>query len=259
MELLSVTERRNVIVEILNDKGKVSVNELSERFGVSGVVIRTDLSELEKKGLLTRIHGGAITSYKAYYDMSLVQRSNTNAHEKKAIGKAVHDMIKDNDTIMMNAGTTPLFIMREIMDKKVTIVTNSIALALEGARNPNFSIILLGGDVDSNYQFTYGVSAIKSMEPYTADLLIMSVDGIEPAKGISTFYHQEAEICRYMIKHARRTAVVADFSKIGRTAFAEIDGVDKIDTLVTSEGADPACLSSLKNRNIEIIIAKDNA
>lgn len=258
MELLSVTERRNMIVEILNEKGKVSVNDLSDRFGVSGVVIRTDLSELEKKGLLTRIHGGAITSYKAYYDMSLVQRSNTNAREKKAIGKTVRDMIKDNDTIMMNAGTTPLFVMREIMDKKVTIVTNSIALALEGARNPNFKIILLGGDVDSNYQFTHGVSAIKSMEPYTADLLILSVDGIEPSGGISTFYHQEAEICRYMIKHARRTIVVADFSKIGRTAFAEIDDVDKIDMLVTSEGADSNCLAKLKGQDIDIVIAKDN-
>jgi DeoR family fructose operon transcriptional repressor len=258
MELLTVTERRNMIVEILNESGRVNVNDLSERFGVSGVVIRTDLSELEKQGLLTRVHGGAITSYKAYYDMSLVQRSNTNAKEKTAIGKTLHDMIKDNDTIMMNAGTTPLFIMREIMDKQITIVTNSIALALEGAKNPNFKIILLGGDVDSNYQFTYGVSAIKSMEPYTADLLIMSVDGIAPSGGISTFYYQEAEICRYMIKHARRTVVAADYSKIGRTAFAEIENVDTVDTIVTCGNIDAAMLESLKNQNVEVIIAKEN-
>ena len=258
MELLTVTERRNMIVEILNENGRVNVNDLSERFGVSGVVIRTDLSELEKQGLLTRVHGGAITSYKTYYDMSLVQRSNANAKEKKSIGMTLHDIIKDNDTIMMNAGTTPLFIMREIVDKQITIVTNSIALALEGAKNPNFKIILLGGDVDSNYQFTYGVSAIKSMEPYTADLLIMSVDGIEPEGGISTFYYQEAEICRYMIKHARRTIVAADYSKIGRTAFAEIDNIDKIDTLVTCGNADASILERLRKKNVDVIIAKES-
>lgn len=257
MSLLTMIERRNNILEILNEYGRVNVNELSKRFGVSGVAIRADLSELEKQGLLTRVHGGAITSYKSYYDMSLVQRSNANAYEKKCIAKEIDKMIKDNDTIMMNAGTTPLFVMREIAEKKVTIVTNSIALALEGAKNPNFKIILLGGDVDNDYQFTYGVSTLKSLEQYTADVLIMSVDGIDPTRGISTFYYQEAEICRYMIRHARKTIVAADYSKIGRIAFAEIDDISKVDAVVTSDNADSSCLNKLKNKNIEIIVAKE--
>ena len=112
--------------------------------------------------------------------------------------------------------------------------------------------------MDSNYQFTYGVSAIKSMEPYTADLLIMSVDGIAPTGGISTFYYQEAEICRYMIKHARRTVVAADYSKIGRTAFAEIENISTVDTIVTCGNIDAAMLESLRNQNVEVIIAKEN-
>lgn len=257
MTAMTVTERRNHIMEMLNENGRVNVNELSERFGVSGVAIRTDLTELEKQGMLTRVHGGAITSYKFYYDMSLVQRSNTNAKEKKNIAKRINKLIKDNDTIMMNAGTTPLFVMREIAEKKVTIVTNSIALALEGAKNPNFKIILLGGDVDSNYQFTYGVSTIKSLEQYTADVLIMSVDGIESDRGISTFYHQEAEICRYMIRHTNKIIIAADYSKIGRTAFAEIDEINKVDVVVTSENADPESLEKLRKKNIEIIVAND--
>ncbi len=256
MAVLTVTERRNKIIELLSESGKVNVNELSEMFGVSGVVIRTDLTELEKMGLLSRVHGGAITSYKSYHDMSLVQRFNTNAPEKECIAKKINEMVKDNDTIMMNAGTTPIFVMRALYEKKVTIVTNSIALALEGAKNSNFKIILLGGDVDSNYQFTYGVSVIKYLEKYTADMFILSVDGIEADKGISTFYYQEEEICRHMIENSRRTIVVADYSKIGRTAFAEIGEIDKIDILVTSINADSAHLEKLKSKNVEIIIAK---
>ncbi len=256
MAVLTVTERRNQIVEMLNENGKVLVNDLSRKFEVSGVAIRTDLSELEKQGLLTRVHGGAITSYKSYYDMNLAQRSNTHASEKLCIAKKVTEMIKDNDTVMMNAGTTLLFVMRELANKKITIVTNSIALALEGAKNPNFKIILLGGDVDSDYQFTYGFSAIKALEQYTADVFIMSVDGIDIKKGVSTYYYQEAEICRHMINNSNRTIVTADFSKIGRTSFAEIESLKKVDTIITSGNADTSYVNKIRAKDVDVIIAK---
>ncbi len=257
MPTLTAGERRNKIVEMLNENGRVTVNELSELFSVSSVAIRTDLSELEHQGMLSRVHGGAITGYKSYHDMNLVQRFNANSKEKKAIAKEINKMIKDNDTIIMNAGTTPIFVMREMCEKHVTIVTNSIALALEGAKNQNFKIILLGGDVDSNYQFTYGVSVIQALEKYTANLLIMSVDGIDPKKGISTFYYQEAEICRAMMKNASKTIVAADYSKLGRTAFAEIDDLSKVNVIVTSNNADVSLLNKIKDKNIKIVVAPE--
>lgn len=255
MEKLTVQERRNKIIEMLNESGKVDVNELSKIFGVSNVVIRTDLSELEKLDLLSRVHGGAITSYKSYYDMSLVQRSNVNSRQKSAIAARINGMIHDDDTVMMNAGTTPLFVMRALTDKKITIVTNSIALALEGAKNQNFKIILLGGDVDPEYQFTYGISVLKVLEQYVADVLILSVDGIDPNKGISTFYYQEAEICRRMIKQSRQTIVAADSSKIGRTVFAKIDNLNSIDKIVTNDKVPAQYLRKLKLKGIDVITA----
>lgn len=251
---LSVTERRDAIVELLGEVGRVSVNELSERFGVTGVVIRTDLTELEKKGLLTRVHGGAITSYKSYYDMSLVQRSNTNSAEKKAIARAIAEMINNNDTIMMNAGTTPIFVMRELADKNITIVTNSIALSLEAAKHPNLKILLLGGNVDASYQFTYGLSALRELDRYTADVFILSVDGVDIEKGITTFYHEEAELCKKMIKNAKQTIVAADFSKIDRVAFAEVDSITAIDKIVTNKkNTMSSVLKKLRDLNIEVI------
>ncbi len=254
MAHFTVTERRNSIIEILNENGRVNVNDLSKEFEVSGVVIRTDLSELEKQGMLTRVHGGAITSYKSYYDMNLVQRSNTNAQEKQKIAKEINKMIKDNDTIIMNAGTTPIFVMREISDKKVTIVTNSIALALEGSKNPNFNILLIGGDVDSSYQFTYGTTALREIERYTADILILSVDGIDIEKGFSTFYHHEAELCKSMIRNSKRRIVAADFSKIDRVAFAEVDALTSVDTIVTNEkNVMQSTLKKLRAAGVEVI------
>ncbi len=257
MEILSVSERRNKIIELVADEGRVSVNKLSRLFGVSSVAIRQDLTELDRQGMLTRVHGGAVTSYKSYYDMSLVQRSNTNAREKKEIAVKINEMINDKDTLIMNAGTTPIFVMREIKDKRVTIITNSISLALEGAKNPNLKIILLGGDVDPEYQFTYGTSVIKALEQYKADMLILSIDGIDASHGISTFYHQEAEICRYMIDAAKRTIVAADYSKLNRVAFTKIDNLSKIDALVTSRAADQNLLKKLRAKGIEVIVGDD--
>ncbi len=253
---LTVRERRDKIVEMLNDSGRVSVKDLSALFGVSSVIIRTDLDELEKQDMLTRVHGGAITSYKSYFDMGILQRSNTNANEKAAIAAKVSEMIKDNNTVILNAGTTPLFVMRAIADKKVTILTNSIALALEGAANPNFRIILLGGDVDNNYQFTYGVSVLKALEQYTADISILSADGVNFQHGISTYYHQEAEICRAMIKSSNKTVVAADYSKIGRTAFSKIDDLSAIDCLVTNKKAPSEFLKDFKTKGVEVILTE---
>lgn len=253
---MTVRERRDKIVEILNENGRISVKELSKMFEVSSVIIRADLDELEKNDLLTRVHGGAITSYKSYYDMGLIQRSNTNSAEKAAIAAEIGNMVKDNSTIILNAGTTPLFVMRAIADKKVTIITNSIALALEGASNPNFKIILLGGDVDSGYQFTYGISVLKSLEQYTADFAVLSADGVNAQQGISTFYYQEAEICRAMINSSQKCVVAADYSKLGRTAFTKISDLGTVDCIVTDKNAPQSVIKDLKAKDVEVIIAE---
>ncbi len=255
MREITVQERRQQIIEMLIETGRVNVAELSEIFGVSSVIIRGDLAELEKQDMLLRVHGGAITSYKSYYDMNLMQRLNANSPEKTAIALKIAELIKDNQTIIMNAGSTPMFVMRAIENKKVTIVTNSIALALEGSGNPNFKIILLGGDVDSEYQFTYGTTALSLLEQYSAELFILSVDGIDVDSGISTFYHQEAEICRKMIERSGITIVAADNTKIGRKAFAKISPLSSVDTLVTNNKSSDKHINELKEKGIEIILA----
>ncbi len=251
----SVQERRDEILNKLNENGRVHVKKLSEEFGVSGVVIRNDLAELERLDLLSRVHGGAIKSYKSYRDMTLLQRSNTNLQEKTEIAAEISKFVKNHDTLIMNSGTTTLFVLRALWDKNITIVTNSIALAIEGAKNPNFKIILLGGDVDADYQFTYGTSALRELSRYNANLMIMSVDGVDVNDGISTFYYHEAEICQNMMSRSSKVIVAADYSKIGRTAFSNIDSLDEIDVLVTNSKTPDRYIKSLKAKGITVILA----
>lgn len=255
----TVQERRRKILELLHSTGKVRVSELSGLFGVSEVSIRNDLAELEEEGLLSRIHGGAVSSYESYYNMSLAQRTNTNKAEKAEIARRIAGMIHDNQTVMLNAGTTTLAVMNQLVTKRnVTIVTNSIVLALEGAKHKNLRIILLGGDVNYEYQFVYGTITLVQLKDYNADVLVLSADGIDAEEGVTTYYDQEAEICRAMIERSRTVIAALDHTKIGRVTFRNIVPVEKVDCVVTTAAASSRAVKELESRGVTIMRAERN-
>ncbi len=256
MRELSLVERRQAILDLLRENSKVIVSELSDTFGVSEVCIRNDLAELETKGLLSRVHGGAVSISDSYYNMSLAQRSNTNRLQKEEIAIKVAGMIHDNQSVMMNAGTTSLAVMKKLTEKNnLNIVTNSVVLALEGAKYPNLHITLLGGEVNSEYQFVYGTLTLTQLDEYKVDVLILSADGIDDVGGITTYYDQEAEICKKMIKQSNMVIAALDGTKLGKITYKKISGVDKIDTVVTNKGASTKIINKLKKSDVNIVIA----
>lgn len=235
---MDVFERKQKILEILNRDGRVKVNELSALFEISEVTIRMDLADLEAKGLLSRVHGGAVSSYKSYYNMNMQQRLSANQDQKQAIANHIVGMIEEYDTIMLNSGTTTLTVFRMFpLNMNLSIVTNSVAIALEAGSNPNFNVVLLGGSVNSKHQFIYGDDAIAQLEKYHADKLILSVDGITPDNGLTTFYNQEVELARIMLSHSATRIVAADSTKLGRTAFARISDIGEADYIITNADA----------------------
>ncbi len=252
-EKISTEDRRNQIIDILTRKGRVKVNHLSKMFGTSEVTIRNDLSELENMGLLERIHGGAVSAYRAYYNMSLQERIKTNEEEKRRIAIEASKLISDGDTLMVNSGTTTLLTVQALRSvKNLTVVTNSISIAQEAGRYRNIYVILLGGNIDHRNQFTYGDDAINQLSRYRADKLILSVDGISLNNGITTFSHLEAEVCRQMASRVNKIIVVGDYTKVGRTSFSYIKPVDGVDILISDKKADRQELNKISKRNIEI-------
>lgn len=235
---MDIFERRQKILEILHRDGRVKVNELSELFEISEVSIRIDLADLEAKGLLSRVHGGAVSSYKTYYNMDMQQRLSANQEQKQAIARHIAAMIDENDTIMLNGGTTTLTVFRMIpATMNLNIVTNSVTIALEAGANPNFNVVLLGGLINSKYQFNYGDDAIDQLRKYHADKLILSVDGITSASGLTTYYNHEVELDRIMLSRSATRIVAADSTKLGRTAFARISDIGEADYIITNNDA----------------------
>lgn len=248
-------ERRNKIVEIVNKQGKVRVNQLSKMFDISEVTIRNDLAKLESMGMLERVHGGAVSTYRAYYRMSVVDRMKTNENEKRNIAKKVASMISDYETLMISSGTTSLYVLEELKGlKDLTIVTNAVYFSQEVANLRDFNIILLGGILEPKDQLTYGDDVINQLKRYKADKLILSVDGVSSEDGISTYHYLESEINRQMIARAKKTIVVADYTKIGRTSFAHISPLEDIDILVTNHNANEDDIQEIKDRGVEVIL-----
>ena len=227
--------RKQKILELLKENDSVRVANLSRIFGVSEVTVRTYLEDMEKKGLLSRVHGGAVSSYKPYYSMNLNQRLETNQQAKVKIAERVAPLIQPNDTVMLNAGTTTLLVFRKFpTNYNLSIVTNSISIALEASGNPNYNVILLGGSVNTKYQFTYGNDAVSQLKKYHADKLVLSVDGIDAKHGFSTYYNQEATVAAAMIEQSDCCIIAADHSKFGHTAFAKISDLSVADYIVTN-------------------------
>ena len=185
--------------------------------------------------------------------MDLSERYKTNAPAKRALAELAAEFIEDNDTVFMNAGTTLTYVLRAIKGKQnISIVTNSVQNATEAALYASFNVILLGGSLDSKYQFTYGTDAEKQLENYHADKCILSVDGISAKTGLTLYYANEAPLVRKMVECAASTIVVADSSKIGRDVFARITDAKKTDILITNPSENAKELAALKKLGVKI-------
>ena len=248
-------QRKQKILDLLKENDSVRVTNLSRMFGVSEVTVRTYLEDMEKKGLLSRVHGGAVSSYKPYYSMNLNQRLETNQTAKVAIAERVAELIQPNDTIMLNSGTTTLLVFRKFpANYSLNIVTNSISIALEASGNPNYNVILVGGSVNTKYQFTYGNDAIYQIKKYHADKLILSVDGISAEHGFTTYYDKEAAVDVAMIEQSECRIIAADHSKFGHSAFVKIKGLQAVDYIVTNAQLSSNLAEKLNENGVTVLL-----
>lgn len=257
-EPVSITEqeidkRRKKIVELLEKQGKVRVSDLSRFFHISEVTIRNDLTELENAGLLDRVHGGAVNTNRAYYTMEFSERAAQYVPEKQRIARAAAAAVHPGDTVMINSGTTTYYIAKELKGMKgLTVVTNSLAVAQELTSQAAINVILLGGNYNPQYRFTYGEDALQQLRRYRTDKLLLSADGVDSSCGLTTHHYQEADVSRTMLERVNQTIVVADYSKIGRENFTHIAPITCIDRLITNEVADEEELALLREQGVEV-------
>ena len=250
---LKIDERRRLITEYVTQNGKVRVSELSEKFETSGVTIRSDLAALEASGFLKRVSGGAI-SVNNFYNPNFIQRNQQNAELKTEVGKTVADLVKDRETIFINSGATTYYTAVALKKRKnLNIVTNSVYIAVELGAHRDFRVILLGGELNPQYAFTYGVDALEQLSRYKADVTILSIDGIHPEAHFTTYHPEEALVDQEMIARSRRCIIAADCTKIGHESFFAVADVPDSAVVVTNKCIDPDVLSKFKREGFNIV------
>ena len=254
---LKIDARRKRILDILNRDGMVRVSELAAELDATVVTIRSDLDALKDDGYLERTAGGAVQSVRNFYNMELQLRRQDNVDVKRRIAAAAAALIRDGETLFINSGTTTYFTAIELKKRKhLNIVTNSIPAAIELGTVPSFRVILLGGEINTQYSFIYGTNALDQLRQYKADKTILAMDGISASCGLTTYHAEEAVVNRTMIERSREIIISADHSKIGYESFSFVADLNSGLSLVTDgPGDEAASLGEIEKAGVSIILA----
>ncbi len=225
--------RQAEILKITREHGKVHVEDLSRHFDVTVHTIRRDLAELARAGHVQRVHGGAIIANELT-NLDYVKRQQQNAEGKKQIAKACAAAIPNNAAVFINIGTTTEAVARELMDHKgLMVVTNSLNTANILAGNPDIDIIVAGGSLRRADGGLLGNLTKQVVDFFKFDYAVISCAGIDSDGELLDFDLQEVTATQAIIARSRSTYVVADHSKIRRTAPGRIGSVKDIDVLFT--------------------------
>jgi DeoR family fructose operon transcriptional repressor len=250
-------ERQNRILETLNERenGAVSVKELSAIFDTSEMTIRRDLDTLYKRGLLKRVHGGAI-SQGAVLEKPFDERYDDYNLQKETIGKLASKMIADGDTIILDAGTTSQQIARNLNETiGITVITNALPVAAELSHYANVSTILLGGMLKHKESCTVGPTVIQELSRFSVDKLFLTASGFSLEKGVTDPDLREVEVKQAMIRSASEIILVADSSKWDVITLVKITSIGSIDKLISDECLPAEAIAALKANGVEVIIA----
>lgn len=262
MELQNTAkERTKRILWELRFAGQVSVDELSQRIGVSPSTVRRDLQDLEVEGLLRRTHGGAVIVenlfYEPFRDVSSFHLQEQLMHEeKRRIGLLAAELISDGDTISICAGTTTTQVARSIRHRKdIKIFTNSVNIAMELSHRSDLDVVLSGGSLSGEWFALVGPKAIQHASEHFVDKVFVGVDGFDAERGITDDDPAEAAIHNAMLAQARQRIVVADHTKLGKIEGSLIWPARGLDVLVTDSQASDQVLASFRASGVDIRMA----
>lgn len=254
----STVARRIKILAKLNKNGKVYVKDLSQSLGVSEVTIRNDMIQLEKKNMLLRARGGAIKidQHQNSPDFPISDKQKKQLQEKIAIGKKAAELIENDNTIILDSGTTTYELAKNFGKfESLTVITNALNVATLLAEHKNVNVIMPGGTLKTNSLSLVGFLAERGFKDFYCDKLFLGVDGFDTTHGISTPNLEEAHLNKIMIDISREVIVVADSSKFKKRGFALIAPINKINTVITDKNIPQSDLENLENLGVKVIIA----
>ena len=229
-------ERKNRILEKLQEDGRVVVSQLSRLYGVSEETIRRDLEKLEAEGFAVKSYGGAVINEENSADFPFRIRKKKNVARKRTIARIAADLVQDGERIMLDASSTATFIARALKDRKrLTVITNSVEILAELADMDGWTVISTGGVLEEGYLALLGAGAEHTFSNFWADKAFFSCKALDSDLGIMDSRETFAHVKQVMTAASRESILAVDHTKFDRKAFARITGIRNLTTIITDE------------------------
>ena len=254
-KFLYAEERKQEILRLLEETGRVQVIDLVDIFQVSGSTIRSDIRELEHSRLLVRTHGGAIHNQnKSLEDIPNVREIT---EEKRRIAEHTLSLLKDEDSIAIDTGTTCQAFASALVNadlKNIHILTHDLQIAIMLSERSDFKVTILGGMVRNHFQYAAGESVIREMSKYSVDKAIVATTSFSIERGYSTPNVGTAELKRAMLNIARQKIILFESSKIGKESFCIFGDTETADIIISDKNINKKDLQRLEALKINVQI-----
>lgn len=249
-------ERQQEIARLARRDGRVDVAELAELFGVTTETVRRDLSQLERQGLVRRVHGGALPVERLRFEPGVAERAGAMAAEKERIAKAALAHLPPEGSILIDAGTTTGRFAEVLPDdRELTIVTNSLPIALTLTSRPRLNVLTVGGRVRGRTLAQVDRWALRNLAETHVDVAFIATNGVSLQRGLTTPDHAEAAVKEAMVAAAARVVLLADHTKVGNDQFTRFADFDQIDVLITDSGLDTETAAAFEAAGLEVVRA----
>jgi DeoR family fructose operon transcriptional repressor len=249
-------DRQRAIYMLALRRGSVDVGDLARRYGVTTETIRRDLSDMQSRQLLRRVHGGAVPVERMNHEPMIETRDMVRAEEKLRIATRAVEEIPERGAVIIDSGSTGQRLAEVFpVERDVHVVTNSLLTALTLSRRGIRDLTVLGGAVRTKRHAMVDDTTRAGLQHMAIDVLFMSCDGLSFQHGLTTPYREEHTIKRAMIERARKVVALVDSSKFGNMQMFSFATFEEVDVLVTDTGVDPDAVDALTSHGISVHIA----
>jgi DeoR family transcriptional regulator, glycerol-3-phosphate regulon repressor len=248
----SVRQRHEKIQHLVQARGFVTIDYLSQEFGVTPQTIRRDINKLSQYGLIHRFHGGAGTA-SSIENVAYTERMVLCLKEKQQIAQMVAKNIPDNVSLFINIGTTTEEIAKALIShQRLRVITNNLNVASILSGNNNIEIIVAGGLVRQGDAGIIGPLTIDFIQQFRVDYGIIGISGIDTDGTLLDFDYREVRASRAILDNSRRVLLAADHTKFGRNAMVRLGGIDEIDALFTDRQPPPELIEVLNASGVQL-------
>ncbi len=249
-------ERLDHVLHILQQDGVGRLSDLATCLGVSVNTVRRDLDELEQQGHVQRIRGGAVYIKPTESEPPWDSRWQERADAKRLIAAAAAELIREGEIVLLDTGSSNLYLAERLRGLKgITVVTNSLPVMWEVSKNPDISLVALGGELYYKERYFRGPLVEQVLGQMRVDKLFLGISSIEAGYGLSEMHYAEVPLKKALIATSKQRIVLAHGAKVGRASHFRVCPISDADLLITDPSADPDEIKKLEDAGLDVLVA----